>query len=152
MIYTASIKTLSGKDAETVLGVTSGLVWRIEVDFPAGCCGLMSVQIFDGSYQLFPASPGEIMHGDGVVLSYDDLYLKDAAPFEFKIKTRNDDELWDHTIQVRIGLASQRVYMSRYMPSVSWEDFERLMAKVSAEQERMKEEQVRILTEKIVEE
>jgi hypothetical protein len=142
MIYLATITTLcntSKADAkETVLEIGKGLVWLFEIEFPAGCSGLMKVQIFDGLYQVFPATPDEAIRGDNIVVSYDDLYLKLAAPFELKIKTWNEDEVHDHTVQVRVGVATQEAFMSRYMPSVTWDKFEKVLAQVAAEQEREK--------------
>ena len=101
----------------------------MEVDFPPGCVGLVHVQLFDGKYQLLPASPGKTLFGDGKLLRYDDSYLKEAAPFELTLVTWNEDELWDHTIQVRIGMASSRLFMARYLPSIGWADFAEEMEK-----------------------
>ncbi len=127
MIYAASITTLPGRTeataTRTTLKITSGLIWLLEVDFPAGCVGLVHVQIFDGKYQLFPASPGKNFAGDGQLLTYDDLYLKEVAPFELTVVTWNEDELWTHHIQVRVGMASTRLFMARYMPSIGWQDY-----------------------------
>jgi len=145
MIYSASITTLAGKSkatpTRTQLRLTKGLIWLLEVDFPPGCCGLVHVQIFDGSYQLLPASPDKTLSGDSRLLRYDDLYLKEAAPFELTIVTWNTDELWDHTIEVRVGMASTRLFMARYLPSIGWEDFAAEMVKVSTAQEAQKIEQ-----------
>ena len=127
---------------ETKLSVTSGLLWLLEVDFPPGCCGLAHFQMFDGLYQMFPATPGESFHGDAVTLRFDDLYMKQAAPFEFRIKTWNEDESWDHTLQVRVGMAMGRAEMSRYMPALSFENFEKLLAETLASQEATRQLQM----------
>jgi len=146
MIYistiTTSANTAKANAKKTIFEITRGLIWRIEVEFPAGCCGLMHVQIFDGLYQVFPATPTESLRGEAVTAGYDDLYLKDAAPFDLTIKTWNTDETYDHTIQVRIGLASYEAFMSRYMPSVTWDKFSEMLTKVAAEQETLKDEQI----------
>ena len=146
MIFTASITTdanTSEADPQlTSLKVTKGLIWLLEVEFPAGCCGLCHLQIFDGNYQLFPSTPGDSIHSEGAVLSYDDLYLKNAAPFFLKIKTWNLDETWPHTLQVRIGIASTEAAMSRYMPSLSWDKFTESMKAFAAQQEALKQAQI----------
>jgi len=146
MIYvstiTVSANTSEANATKTTLQVTKGLVWKIEIEFPAGCCGLVRAQIFDGSYQIFPASINESIRGDGVIVSFDDLYIKDAAPFDFIIKTWNTDELWDHTIQVRVGFASQKAFMARYMPGLAWEEFENIVAGLVATQEVEKQARV----------
>ena len=153
MIYTTSIKIdakTSRADANrTVLRVGKGLVWRIEVEFPPGCAGLAHCFIEDGNYQLFPATPGESFASDGSVISFDDLYLKTAAPFEFVITCWNVDTAWDHTLQVRIGMASSEAFMSRYMPSVSWDKFNKMMAEAARQQQKEKDEQLEVLAKRI---
>ena len=142
MIYASSITTDAGTaekaKADVTLKITSGLIWMLEVDFPPGCCGLLHVQVFDGSYQVLPASVGESMHSDAVNMRFDDLYFKQAAPFELKIRTWNLDETWGHSTQIRVGVASGRAEMSRYLPAIAWENFERLMAESIAKQEALR--------------
>lgn len=143
MVYTASI-TASKKGDEgdapaTVLKVAKGLIYRLEVEFPPGCCGLVHVQIFDGSYQVYPATPEETFHSNARVIGFDDCYLKQVAPFEFKISIWNDDECWPHTIQVRIGMASSEAFMARYMPGLTWKKFQETLA-VAAIEERSRRE------------
>ena len=153
MIFTASITTdrnTSEANAKvTDLKVTKGLIWLVEVEFPAGCCGLCHLQIFDGNYQLFPSTPGNSIHSDGAVLSYDDLYLKNAAPFYLNFKTWNLDETWSHTLQIRIGIASTEAAMSRYMPSLSWDKFTKSMTDFAAQQEALKAAQIAELSKSL---
>ena len=153
MIYTASITTdagtAEGAKEDVTLQITSGLIWMFEVDFPPGCCGLLHVQIFDGLYQVLPASTGESLHGDNITARFDDLYFKQAAPFELKIRTWNADETWSHAIQVRVGLAASRAEMSRYMPALSFEDFEKMLADSIAQQEAIRQLQLETLLRNI---
>lgn len=153
MIYAVDITTAregsEGAAVPTILGVTSGLVWLLEVDFPPGCCGLSHIRIFDGSYQVFPATPGESFHGDNVTLHLEDLYFKTRAPFEFRVETWNTDEKWDHTLQVRVGMAMTRAEMSRYMPALAWENFEQLMAETIARQEAERQARLEAVVKEI---
>jgi len=146
MIYSASITSgkLGDSDANrsVVLSVSKGLIYRIEVDFPPGCCGLLSVKIFDGNYQVWPSSRNDAFHGDAVVIAFDDLYLKDVAPFEFVVETVNLDTVWSHTIQVRLGVASSEAFMSRYMPSITWSKFNEVLAIAALEQDKIRREAI----------
>jgi len=146
MIYASTITTDAGTaekaKADVTLKVTSGLIWLFEVDFPPGCCGLQHVQLYDGSYQVLPATIGESLHGDAVSMRFDDLFFKSAAPFELKIRTWNLDITWPHTVRIRVGLASGELEMSRYMPGMAWENFEKLMAESIATQEAIRETQL----------
>lgn len=153
MIYSTSITT-AAKGTEknatrTTIKITKGLIWLMEIDFPAGCVGLVHAQLFDGKYQLLPASPGKNLSGDGQLLRYDDSYLKEAAPFELTLVSWNEDELWTHNIQVRIGVASSRLFMARYLPSVGWEDFAKEMEKARAGQRALMVSQTKALLKEI---
>jgi len=153
MIYTSTISTPAGTAEKSIpdvtLKITSGLIWLLEVDFPPGGCGLLHVQVFDGSYQVLPATPGESLHGDAVVMKFDDLYFKEAAPFELMIRTWNEDDTWPHATQVRIGVASTRAEMSRYMPAFAWEDFEKLMAEMLVSQQALRQSQLEAAVKEI---
>ena len=153
MIYTASITTQENTaeaDAKrTVLRVGKGLVWRIEVEFPPGCSGLAHLFITDGKYQVFPATPGESFASDGNVIGFDDLYLKNIPPYEFVITTWNDDQANPHTLQVRLAMASNEAFMSRYMPSISWDKFNRSLKAAALQQEIDKEDQLQYLAKQI---
>jgi len=153
MVYTASITaSKQGEDGDVrdvVLSVAKGLIYRIEVDFPLGCSGLVHVQIFDGGYQLYPASPGEAFQGEGVIVGFDDLYMKQVAPFEFRILVRNKDECWPHTIQVRIGMASSEAFMARYMPGLTWKKIQETMAMAAAEQEERRRIEIELAAKEL---
>jgi len=153
MIYSASITSdkLGDSDANRVimLPVCKGLVYRFEIDFPAGCCGLLQCRVLDGSYQVWPSSRDDSFHGDNCTIGFDDCYLKTAAPFEFRIETVNLDETWAHTIQVRLGMASAEAFMSRYMPSVSWDKFQEVMAEAAIEQDILRRASIEAMAKEL---
>lgn len=94
---------------------------------------------------MYPATLGETFSSDGAIIGFDDLYFKSSEPFEFIIEGWNEDTAWDHTIQVRIAMASSEAFMSRYMPSLQWEKFREAMALAAAEQEKAKADQLKQL-------
>lgn len=138
MIYLAEIQTLADRKKtnllRTSLRVTKGLVYRIEICFPAGSAGLMGVAIFDGSYGLWPSTVGGFFVGDGNTISFEDLYLKQAAPFIFDIYTYNLDTANPHNVQVRIGQVSKEVYIARFLPTVSNKLFADMLKQIQQEQ------------------
>jgi len=146
MIFVKSITAAVGRDENNPvieeLLIAKGLVYRVEFDFPPGCCGLCHVRLFDGGYQVYPTSRDDSFHGDATCIAFDDCYLKNAAPWVFKVMVWNDDDTWPHTLQVRVGIASSEAFMSRYMPSVSWNKFQSLLAKAAIEQEAAKKEAI----------
>lgn len=139
MIYSAHITTPKNTAAtapkRSRLYVTNGLVYRVEFYFPYGSAGLMGVGIYDGLFSVWPSTVGEWLLADGVLISFDDLYLKEAAPFQFDILTYNTDDTYDHIVDVRLGMVSKRVYQARYMPTISWEYFVDMLATLQARQQ-----------------
>lgn len=134
MIYIANITTPSNtaKTAlkKTVIRVTSGLVFKVEFYFPAGSAGLMGVAVFDGLYQVWPSSVGKFFIGEDQQIAFDDMYLKEAAPFELQCYTYNLDDTHNHFVSVRIGLVSADVFLARFMPSRQRIDFDRIRAEM----------------------
>ena len=154
MIYAATITTLANTSKatakQTVLKLTKGLIWRVDIEFPPGPSGLLHTQIFDGSYQFFPATPGSSFHSDANLIGFDDLYYKTSEPFEFVIKTWNLDETWQHTLQVRIGVASNEAFMSRYLPSLTYDRFADTLAEIKADQEKVKTIQLQDIIDEVI--
>lgn len=139
MIYTADISTDantdSGNKKHTELFVTSGLVYKIEVDFPDGSAGLLHCQVYDKGFQLWPTTPGADFHSPGYVISFEDTYLKKAAPFQFDVFTWNTDDTHNHYLQVRVGMVSEEAFIARFMPSAVYEDMLTVLRKVEVRQE-----------------
>ncbi len=137
MIYTANITTVknTAKSSlkKTTIRVTKGLVFKVEFFFPAGSAGLMGLAVFDGLYQVWPSTVGEFFLSDDETIRFDDLYLKESAPFEFQCYTYNIDDTYDHLVIVRIGLVSSEVFMARFMPTRDRNFFKRLREKILSE-------------------
>jgi len=137
MIYVANITTPKNTPATTLkktrLSVTRGLVYKVEFYFPSGSAGLMGVAVFDGLFQVWPSSVGEFFLGSDINIAYDDLYLKETAPFEFQAYTYNTDTIYDHSLSVRIGLVSGEVYQARFLPYKGYDYFARLVEDLAAE-------------------
>uniref|UniRef100_A0A6M3Y0V2 Uncharacterized protein n=1 Tax=viral metagenome TaxID=1070528 RepID=A0A6M3Y0V2_9ZZZZ len=145
MIYTATITTSKNTALaalkHTVLNVTKGLVYKVEFYFPSGSAGLMGLAVFDGLFQLWPSTVGEFFASDDETISFDDMYLKEAAPYQLDIYTYNLDDTYDHQAQARVGLVSQDVYMARWLPTMGYDYFVELLNKMAAEQAKMAAEQ-----------
>jgi len=142
MIYRKTITTLKNvteaSPKETDLNITKGLVYFVELMFPSGSEGLLHVQILDGNYQVWPSSYGESFFGDDIYLRYDDLYIKEAAPMFFRVKTWNDDDLYPHKVVVGVGLVSKDIFMARFLPSMMYKEFEAVYKRILEEQHRKK--------------
>jgi hypothetical protein len=151
MIYTADIttpaNTAKASLVRTVLRVTKGLVYKVEFYFPSGSAGLMGAAVFDGGFQCWPSTVGAFFTSDNETISFDDMYLKFAAPYQFDILTYNTDDTYDHVVGVRIGLVSRDVFLARFLPHKSYEYFAELLEKMSAERAALAELQAATLAE-----
>lgn len=145
MIYSASITTLKSPATpplmKTIMKVTKGLVYKVEFYFPPGSAGMMGVAVFDGLFQVWPSSVGDFFTGDDVLISFDDLYLKNAAPFQFDVYTYNEDDVFPHEVHVRLGLVSNEVYMARFMPTRRWQHFVELRKQMQKDRDVQAQEQ-----------
>ena len=137
MIYTIDITTPKNTSIlnplRSVLKVTYGFVYKVEFDFPPGPKGLLHVVVFDGGFQLWPHSRGLTFHANNYCISFDDSYFKSSPPYEFEVYTWNNDDTFDHAIQIRVGLVTEKMYIQRFLPHMAIDElkayFEELEAK-----------------------
>lgn len=143
MIYAYDITTPKvgeeGNPKRTRLKVTKGLVYQVEIEFPPGPLGLCHVSIWDGGHQVWPSNPDFDFHGDNGMIMFPDTYLKLAEPYEFTAVTWNEDDTYEHTIHIRLGMASNEVFMARYLPSISFDKMLEVLKQTQSEQEAERE-------------
>ena len=123
MIYTLDVTTPANTakiaPLETLIRLTRGLVYRVEIDFPAGAVGLHHVTIHDGGFQVWPSTNHQTFHQDAVSIGFDETYFKLSPPYEFLIRTYNLDDTFPHLVQVRIGLVSDERLWARFIPDLA---------------------------------
>lgn len=138
MIYSVDINTEESRPYTdrklTRLSVAKGLVYQVELFFPAGSHGLLHCFIMDGGYQCWPSHPGQTFIGNNILITFPDMYIKGSAPFLFDIFTYNLDNTFDHTLSVRIGLVSADIFMARFMPTVAYDLLADKLRELEAEQ------------------
>lgn len=143
MIYSLDITTpanTSSVDKKlTRMYVTKGLVYKVEVFFPPGSFGLLSCFINDGGYQCWPSTPGQAFIGNNNTIAFDDVYIKNSAPFIFDIFTWNLDETYEHMVIIRLGMVSADIYMARYLPTLAFDLYSEKIAQWEAEQRNEQE-------------
>ncbi len=84
--------------------LTEGVVTKVEMQFPSGCAGLAHVRIFDGGSQKWPTPPSTSIASDGHVVSIDENYELKGTDFELVAKCWNDDDTYQHTVYIRVGV------------------------------------------------
>lgn len=141
MVFASTITTpitaTAASPLETPLKVSKGLVYFTRVYFPPGSAGRLHLQIFDGAYQLLPASVGEDFAGNNVVFKDDDIYVKESAPFEFQIRTWNLDDTYAHIAYVHIGFVTKEVFKVRFLPTMQYDIFKKVIDELVEKQQEM---------------
>jgi hypothetical protein len=86
------------------LMLARGVITEIELLFPHGQAGLVSVQIYHYEHQLYPTSPGAAFVGDGTHITIQDEYeLSDDPPRLFLVGW-SPGTSYDHTVYVDFTL------------------------------------------------
>ena len=112
MFYAWNFVLPVGKSASSktkrVLDLERGTITRCEVVFPSGCCGLVYVHINRALHQVYPKNPDYQYTGNGDTIVSSDEYEIKEEPFQLEFYGWNTDDIYTHTITVRIQLVPKR--------------------------------------------
>jgi hypothetical protein len=86
-----------------------GIINKLSVEFPPGCYRLAHIRIFDKLHQVWPTNIDSSIVGDTFPVEFEEYYPVIEVPYELKIEAWNDDDTYQHSIVVRIGLLSEKV-------------------------------------------
>jgi len=100
------------------LYLEKGTVTRCEIVFPVGCANLVFVHIDDSLHQVYPKDPTYKFIGDGTTITCTDEYEIKEEPFTLQFHGWNTDEIYDHTITVRIQLVPAKEILHRVVGEV----------------------------------
>lgn len=110
-------KTEAGKTKQE-LYLEKGTITRFEVVFPVGCSNLVFVHINDALHQVYPKDPDYKFIGDGAVIVCTDEYEIEETPYTLQFHGWNTDDLYDHTITVRIQLVPAKEILHKVVGQV----------------------------------
>lgn len=112
MFYTWNFTLPLGKDAtqktKEILSLERGTITRCEVVFPSGCAGLVFCHINQTLHQVYPKNPDYQYTGNGETIMASDEYELKEEPFQLEFYGWNTDEVYPHTVTVRIQLVPKR--------------------------------------------
>lgn len=91
------------------LKLTKGIIHRAEVEFPEGCAGLAHVTICQAIHQVFPTNPDGDFNSDNFVIAWNDFLSLEVEPYEVQLLGWNEDDTYEHTITVRIGILPREI-------------------------------------------
>lgn len=96
--------TLESAPATATLHVTAGTVDRVEIQFPAGCAGLVHVTVFHREHQAWPTNPDSDFSADNETITFNEDYPLVSAPYQLKLIAWNDDDTYPHTVTFHFGI------------------------------------------------
>lgn len=122
MFYAWNFKLLADKTEATrtkhELYMEKGTITRFEVVFPKGCANLVYVHINDALHQVYPKDPDHKFIGDGVVIAGSDEYEIKEEPFTMQFYGWNTDDIYDHTITVRMQIVPAKEILHKVVGEV----------------------------------
>ena len=89
---------------EEVLELTAGVIVGLEVQFPAGCAGLVHCKVLHWERQVWPTPPSTSLASDGHALVVPENYELSTPPHRIRIVAWNLDDTFPHTLYVRVSL------------------------------------------------
>jgi len=112
MFYAWNITLTKGNLAatpeKTILDLEKGTIVKCEVVFPSGCQGLVFAHINRVVHQVYPKNPEYQYAGNGEVILASDEYEIKEEPYQLEFYGWNTDEIYDHTITIRIQIVPKR--------------------------------------------
>lgn len=100
------------------LYMEKGTVTKCEIVFPLGCANLVFVHIDDALYQVWPKDTTYKFIGNGSLIVCNDEYEIKEPPYTLQFYGWNTDEIYDHTITVRIQLVPAKEILHRVVSEV----------------------------------
>ena len=94
-----------------------GVVSHIEMQFPSGCYGLAHVRVRERYHQLYPTNDGDYHSADDYVISFAESYPLVSPPYTWFFEGWNEDEIYPHTITLRVLLIHTEDTPARQMAS-----------------------------------
>lgn len=95
--------TVTDPSATTLKLIKGTLTW-IEVAFPPGPAGYVSVIIADRNLQIAPANPEQVFAWDDYTLGFSMNYLIDDPPYKLILEGWSPDAKYDHNITFRFDV------------------------------------------------
>jgi hypothetical protein len=112
MYYAWNITLTKGNTAttpeKTVFQLENGIITRCEIVFPSGCQGLVFCHVNHALHQVYPKNPDYQYAGNGEKILATDEYELNEEPYQLEFYGWNTDEIYDHTITIRIQVVPKR--------------------------------------------
>ena len=108
---TTPANTPESNKQKTILKLLKGKITNIVVWIPPGPSGLLHLQIFRSKRQIYPINDGSSIAGDNLKLNISDEIALFAEPYQLEAYTWNDDDTFEHTVDIYISLSRSGVFI-----------------------------------------
>lgn len=95
-----------------------GIITHVEMEFPPGCNGLVGVRVREREHQLYPTNDGEFVVSNAYVVAFNDAYKFFSKPYLAFFEGYNSDEVYPHTITLRVVLIRPEDTLARAMSDI----------------------------------
>ena len=102
--FTIPANTAEANPLRKDIKLTHGIIHRVEISFPSGCAGLVFLQIVQGLHQVWPTNPEGSFNTDDYTVAFNEYYDMTEEPFTLSLIGWNEDDTYDHTLEVRFGI------------------------------------------------
>ena len=83
-----------------------GVITKISIKFPAGCHGLVQIQLLQNESVLIPLNGDTWLSGDDETVESEIYFQFNSEPYELKFLGISPNCSYDHTILVRVEILS----------------------------------------------
>ncbi len=98
--------TTEDNPVNQTLTLDFGVVTKISIKFPAGCHGLVQIQLLQDESVLIPLNKDTWLSGDDETVESEIYYQFGSPPYELKFLGISPGTTYPHTILVRIEILS----------------------------------------------
>lgn len=109
--FTIPANTAETSPAKQHIQLTHGIIHRVEIGFPAGCAGLVNLQIKDGLHQVWPTNPEGSFNTDAYTIAFNEYYEFFRKPYTLTLVGWNLDDTYQHTLEIRLGVLPEEILM-----------------------------------------
>lgn len=106
---TLSKSTIYTPVSQFEMKLCAGVIHKIDIVFPSGCMGLVSVGIFNALNKVWPTNSDKYFAANDEIITFREHHIFDVEPYTLYLQGWNDDDTFDHTITVRFGVLPKSV-------------------------------------------
>ena len=125
--FTIPANTLKKTPVELEAKLTSGVIHRVEIGFPAGPRHMVYIAIRKGLHQVWPTNPEGSFNSDNFTIVINEFYPLLTAPYKLTLQGWSPDTTYAHNIEVRFALLPPEVL---YPEETFIEAFKRLLKRL----------------------